>query len=124
MHRRFSVVTALGFLVGFVTVCGAGVPSPSASTVPHNVLLVGTDAGGVADPAGTMTFAIRHLSGDPYHSPLIVLDFSNSPGIELCSTQADPAVTVDCASRTARFFGDRQGNVTVRVTGRANRSLP
>src|SRR4029079_9755308 len=96
---------------------------PSASITPHHVLVVGTDASGVADPAGTLTFGIRHLSGNPYPNPLIVLDCSSSPGLELCSTQADPAVTVDCPTRTARFFGDGQGNVTVRITGRVDRSV-
>ena len=124
MHRRSSLVLALGFLVGFASVCGAGVPSPSASTTPHHVVVVGTDAAGVADPAGTLTFVIRHLSGNPYPDPLIVLDFSNSPGIELCSVQADPAVTVDCPTRTARFFGDHLGNASVRITGRVNRGTP
>lgn len=124
MRRRFSLLLGLVVLATSTSVGHAGVPSPTESTYPNHVLLVGTDAAGVADPAGTLTFHIVHFGGRPYPDALIVLDFSNCAGIELCSTQADPQVTVDCPTHTARFFGNGNGDATVRITGRVSRAVP
>ncbi len=122
---RRPIILLLGFIVLGTTasVSHAGVPSPAESTFPHHILLVGTDAAGVADPAGTLTFHIVHFGGRPYGNPLIVIDFSQCPGIELCTTQADPQVLVDCPTRTARFFGNGSGDATVRITGRVDRTV-
>ena len=123
MRRRFSLVLGLAALAITASVGHAGVPSPSESTFPHHVLVVGTDAAGVADPAGTLSFHIVHFGGRPYPDPLIVLDFSNCPGIELCTTQADPQVIVDCPTHTARFFGNGNGDAVVRITGHVDRAV-
>jgi len=124
MRRRFSSLFALSFLAASASLCEAGIPWPANSDWPRHVLLVGTDASGVADPAGTMSFTIRDLGNHPQGSALVVLDFSNTPGIVLCTPQPDPAVIFDCGTRTVRWFVDRLGQATIRLTGRANRSVP
>lgn len=124
MRLRFCIVFMFALVAGSASLCEAQLAWPPTSTWPRHVVLVGTDASGVADPAGAMTFAIRDVNHFSYGNPLIILDFSNSPGIALCATQPDPAVTVDCATGIARWFGDQSGQVTVRLVGRADRSVP
>lgn len=123
MRRRFSGFLALAILSTSTSASIAGVPSPYDSTWPRNVLLVGTDPSGVPDPAGTITVVARHLGGGNYGSPLFVLDLSQAPDIELCTTQPDPAVIVDCPTRTARWFGDAHGAATVRIAGHATHAI-
>lgn len=120
MSRRFSCFLALS-IITTSSVSRAGVPSPAESTFPRHILLVGSDPGGVADPAGAITCVARHYGGGNYGYPLFVLDLSSAPDIQLCTTQSDPAVIVDCATRTARWFGDNHGAATVRIEGHATR---
>lgn len=124
MLRRFLAVPLL--LTLFVAVpARASVPDPASSTWPHHVLLVGTDANGVVDPAGRMDFTICR-TGCLIHSgfALIVLDFSNSPGIEICSQQPDPNVIVDCSTHTVRYIADGSGHANFAIAGRVDRSVP
>lgn len=120
MRRRFSGFFVLVSLSLSASISFAGFPSLIDSTYPRHIMLVGTDASGVADPAGTITCVARHAGGGNYGNPLFVLDLSQTPDVELCTSQPDPAVIVDCPTRTARWFGDIHGAASVRIAGHAN----
>ena len=126
MCRRFPIVPGLLSLVallGMPRPGSAGVPNPAESVWPHHVVLVGTNASGVPDPIGTMHVEINHYGGRPYGSPIIVLYFSASPGVEFCMDQGNPAVIADCATRTVRTFGDNFGKANLIVTGHVDRNF-
>ena len=126
MRRRYLLfpLVAISLALAVPTVTRAGVPDRNASTWPRHVLLVGTSAGGAVDPAGRMDFTIcRATCAVREGYSLIVFDFSQSPGIEFCSPQPDPALIVDCPTRTVRCFADAQGNASFSIAGRFNRSV-
>lgn len=119
-----SVLAACALFLGARS-ASAGLPGAESSTWPHHVVLVGTDGGGTPDPIGKMDFQINHLlqPNNPYGSPLIVLDFSACPGVEICANQGDPAMLADCPTHTVRTIGDNFGRATMIVTGRIDRNF-
>ena len=125
MRRPLPAVPLLLVLALAATAARAGVPDPASSTWPHHVLLVGTDANGVADPAGRMGFTICR-AGCFVHSgyAMIVFDFSQCPGVQICAQQPDPDVHVDCPTHTVRTFADGSGHANFAIVGRVDRSVP
>jgi len=116
--------------VAIATICvlapglarASGIPDPATSTIPSHVLLVGRDAGGTADPLGTMTFVIKRLSGDPLNQGVIVLDFSNTPDMKPAAVQPDPAifsVFCDGSNSSVRTMTGLDGRATIRIVGYA-----
>ena len=127
MRHRFIAPVPFVVLLALVlpSRSQAGVPDPGSSTWPHHVLLVGEDANHTVDPAGRMDFAICRIGClvvTP--DPVIVFDFTQSPGIEICSPQPDPAVLVDCSTRTVRYVGDGSGHASFAIAGCVDRSVP
>ena len=73
-----QVVVSLGtfwLLVASPATTDAGPPNPSLSTLPAGIGLVGTGAGGAADPAGAFTVILRDATGSPEADRLVTVDF-------------------------------------------------
>jgi len=98
-----------------------GIPDPAQCTIPSHVVLVGRDAGGMADPLGTMTFVIRRVNGAPLAQAVIVVDFSSTPDMRPSASQPDPAIAdVGCPNyATVRTVTDVNGRATIRIVGYA-----
>ncbi len=117
--RKATLLAVCGVLAA--SAAFASVPSPSNSTVPACISLVGNN-GGVIDPAGQFTVTVRDLANVPINNSLVVVDFSACSGLTLCNTGAFAGVTLDCGTQTARAFTGVGGTVTFRIAGHANNS--
>ncbi|MEO5616235.1 MAG: hypothetical protein ABIS67_00545 [Candidatus Eisenbacteria bacterium] len=118
----FTTVVALSASVPFAV---AGVPTPWTCTVPAHVLLVGVDASGAADPAGTFSVIVRRFMA-PRPNCNVVVDFTEAPGLQVCSTQPDPSTSVSCPPNwPAGISGytDQNGEISFTLVGRANRDI-
>jgi hypothetical protein len=114
--RLFLVkLTAVGLLIAVEAL--ADVPSPSTSSVPDLLTLVGRDGVGAIDPADPFTVVVRKLSGNPVPGAYVILDFVDCTDLRFCTDQGDPNVTVVCENRAIRAFADGQGQVTLRIAG-------
>jgi hypothetical protein len=72
-----------------------------------------------------MNFHIYRFGGGiEQPGSIIVFDFQDCAGIEICSDQSDPAVIVDCAMRTLRVVAGDHGLASFSVIGRADRAVP
>jgi hypothetical protein len=99
----------------------AGVPSPGNSTVPGCVPVVGSLLGTV-DPAGAITITVRDLANNPLNGASVVLDFSGTADVAICSDQLDAGALVNCAAKTTRKFTNALGQVSFTVIGGSNGS--
>jgi hypothetical protein len=117
--RKATLIAVCGVLAA--SAAFASVPSPTNSTTPLCISLVG-NAGGVIDPAGAFTVTVRDLANLPINNSLVVVDFSSASGLQLCNTGAFAGVTIDCGTQTARAFTGPGGTVTFRIAGHANNS--
>lgn len=116
--RNLFVSSCLAALTFAITPpARADVPSPSNSTTPHCISVLGYDASGVLDPIGEFTVIERDLANQPIRNGLIVVDFSDCPELRFCADQHQPGVIVHCPTRTVRRFTDANGRATFRVAG-------
>jgi hypothetical protein len=113
--RGVPLIAALALLVA--AAARADVPSPSTSTVPPLLLVVGNDGLGTPDPVGAFTVVVRKLIGTPMPGAVVTLDFQNCPDLAFCADQHDPNVIVDCGYHTIRGFTDGTGTCTFHVLG-------
>ena len=113
---RLDRVFAL-FLLGLVPAAsGATTPSPSNSTAPACITLVGTD-GTNASALGTFTVIHRDLANNPIAGAQIVVDLSNAPDLRMCAQQVAPGVTLDCPNGRATAVTDANGVATFTLLG-------
>ena len=117
--RKATLFAVCGVLAASAAL--ASVPSPTNSTAPACISLVGSSAG-VIDVAGQFTVTVRDLANVPINNSLVVVDFSGATGLTLCNTGAFAGVTLDCGTQTARAFTGAGGTVTFRIAGHANNS--
>jgi hypothetical protein len=119
--RKATLLSVCGLLVAGAAL--AAVPSPTNSTIPNIIHLVGANgAGTVVDPVGTYTVIIKDLANNPVQNSSVVVDFS------LCGTfdtnmgtvQNHPGVTLDCPTKTVRGLTDATGTFSFRVRGAAH----
>ena len=115
--RKATLFAVCGVLAA--SAAFGAVPSPTNSTAPACVALVG-NSGGTIDPAGQFTVTVRDLANAPINNSLVVVDFSGASGLTLCNTGAFAGVTIDCGTQTARAFTGAGGTVTFRIAGHAN----
>ncbi|MBI5710355.1 MAG: hypothetical protein HZC42_08650 [Candidatus Eisenbacteria bacterium] len=120
--RRGSVILAAAGVLILLGPEGAGArvdcpPSPSASTAPAAILVVGRHLG-EPDPAGMFAVTVRELAGSPVPGSMVVVDFSGCDDLRLCQEQA-PGEIVDCASHTVRGFTGADGVARFVITGAA-----
>ena len=117
---RWSVLLAL-FLPGVAT-CATlranGVPSPSNSTIPSCIRLVGSNGSVPATTFGQFEVIFRDLANNPIANAWIVVDFSATPELALAADQLDPDVLLDCAAQTVRKRTDGNGRAVFCVVGR------
>jgi hypothetical protein len=90
-------------------------PSPSTSTVPAGISLVGQ--AGAPDPVGTVTYVIRDLTQNPYPGATVMLNFSACSDVRLASDVVAPGTIVNCAYSTVTGITDMTGTVTFRIVG-------
>ena len=115
--RKATLIAVGGLLVAGAAF--ASVPSPTNSSAPACVALVG-NSGGVIDAAGQFTVTVKDIANLPINNSLVVVDFSGASGLTLCSNGAFAGVTIDCGTQTARAFTGPGGTVTFRIAGHAN----
>jgi hypothetical protein len=115
------------FLVLGAAAAHADVPNAAASTKPPGLLLVG-HTGSTADPLGSETFVIRHLSGAPMYGAVVTIDFSGCGDVRLSADALEPGFILDCGHKLIRGTTDQNGRVTFRIVGAASgsgaRALP
>lgn len=105
----------------------AAVPSPSQSTIPSHILLVGTDALGVADPLGAFTVTVRNAGGVPVAGSGVFCSFNRSPDMVLCATQPEASNSMVCdqgLSPYAVSYALSGGVAHFKLVGHANHALP
>jgi hypothetical protein len=115
--RKATLLTAAGLLAASAAM--AGVPSPTNSTTPLCITLVGSLAG-VPDAAGQFNIVVRDLANNPLNGASVVIDLSNCLDIAICDNQLDAAATVNCGAKTTRKFTNALGQVSFIVLGGSN----
>jgi hypothetical protein len=94
-------------------------PTPANDTSPSCISLVGTN-GSTPAPGGEFTVICRDLANNPMAGAVVVIDLSGCPEVFLCADQLDPAVTVDCAHKTASKLTAADGSVHFTLLGGSN----
>ena len=115
--RKATLLTAAGLLAASAAM--AGVPSPTNSTTPLCISLVGSLAG-VPDAAGTFNIVVRDLANNPLNGASVVIDLSGCNDLSICDDQLDANALVNCGAKTTRKFTNALGQVTFIVLGGSN----
>lgn len=93
MRRRLLAALLLAALgAGAARGAPATTPPTGNSTVPPFIRLVGADALGRPDSAGTFTVVVRDLANNPVAGSRVVVDFGRATDLRLCAAQA-PGLT-------------------------------
>ena len=116
--RRFLVATATFalLLAAGHPALADGVPSPSNSTIPAFIILVGADVFGHPDPAGTFSVVFRDLANNPVPGVHIVVDFTGANDLRLCGAQG---ASVSIVAGGVMGVTDLNGTVTMTLLGHA-----
>ena len=115
--RKATLLTAAGLLAASAAM--AGVPSPTNSTTPPCITLVGSLAG-VPDAAGQFNIVVRDLANNPLNGASVVIDLSGCNDLSICDDQLDANALVNCGAKTTRKFTNALGQVTFIVLGGSN----
>ena len=115
--RKATLLTAAGLLAASAAM--AGVPSPTNSTTPLCISLVGSLAG-APDAAGTFNIVVRDLANNPLNGASVVIDLSGCNDLSICDDQLDANALVNCGAKTTRKFTNALGQVTFIVLGGSN----
>ena len=113
---RQACVFALLLLALAPASARATTPSPTNSTAPACITLVGSD-GTDASALGTFTVSHRDLANNVIVGAQIVVDLSNAPDVRLCAQQVAPGVIVDCPNGRATAITDANGVATFTLLG-------
>lgn len=121
--RKAAILAACGVIFG-AAVAVAGVPSPSNSTIPARINLVGADAGtSLADSVSLyakVTVTVRDLAANPIANSSVVLDFSGTTSdVQLgdAASQLYQGVVANCGTYGASALTDAAGVATFVVMG-------
>jgi len=117
--RKATLFAVCGLLAA--SAAFASVPSPTNSTCPPCISLVGDDGAGTTDPDGEFCVTVRDLANFPINNSLVVVDFSGCSGLVICDNN-EFGGTVDCGTQTVRNFTAAGGVVCFRIKGFANNS--
>ena len=115
-----TLVPALAAMLVAASASASGIPSPTNSTVPVAIRLVGAQGTTADAVAGQFTIVLRTLANNPLINALVALDFSQCPDLEFCPDQLDANATVMCAARAVRKFTDSQGQVQFVILGHSH----
>jgi hypothetical protein len=95
----------------------AQVPSPTYSTLPSHIFLVG-QSNGVPDPCGAFTVRVMtDAPSEPYKNGTVSIDFANTPDLDFAVTQNYLGETADCASRRIVAITDLEGYAHFDIVG-------
>jgi hypothetical protein len=114
-HARFALPASILTLAWF-GVAHATTPTPSNSTVPACITLVGTH-GGVPASLGTFEVIIRDLVSNPVPGAVVTVDLSLVTDMRLCDDQLDPDVVLSCANQTVTAITDLAGRAFLTLIG-------
>ena len=119
MSRRHAPILVLvaGAALLLASPALAQLPSPSTSTVPDFIRLVGSSAGVPDSVAGGFSMVIRDLAYNPYKHAYVLVDFSGCPDLRIASDQLNPNDTVDCANHRVGAFTNAAGVVSFTLIG-------
>ncbi len=124
--RRNALLTSAActasLLASTAAVGVAGLPI-NGGTIPSHITLVGRDAFGVADPAGTFTVYVHDIALNPVSGVNIDVEFLAGSDLTLCPYQL-PGTTVFNSGLAASRTTDAQGKVEFTLFGCANSSAP
>jgi len=115
---RRSLTIPCTVVVALLAVRGAhAVPSPSNSTIPQHVLLVGRlDA--LADTTeGAFSVVVRDLTNAPVANSTVEFRILNCPGARLSSDSYVPGSTIRCATVGVLQATDSHGEVRMTAVG-------
>jgi hypothetical protein len=121
--RKAAMLAACGVVFG-AAVAFAGVPSPTFSTIPERINLVGADAGTSTADAGPLyalvTVTVRDLGANPIANSSVVLDFSGDVSdtrVGDALSQLYPGVVANCGTFGVSSLTDALGVATFVVMG-------
>ena len=115
--RKATLLTAAGLLAASAAM--AGVPSPTNSTTPLCISLVGSLAG-APDAVGSFNIVVRDLANNPLNGASVVIDLSGCNDLSICDDQLDANALVNCGAKTTRKFTNALGQVSFIVLGGSN----
>ena len=118
---RIVALLAVFHLIG-AGAAMAGFPDPANSECPDAFIKIVGHNGVVGDPAGEYCVTIRDFNNVPVANAPVIIDFSNC-GLQLCSDQLDPGVTVDCVAQKISRLTDVAGRACFRVIGKRRPGL-
>ncbi len=121
MFRRHAFLIAwfgaLALLLA--TAAGAEIPSPSNSTAPAFIRVVGSTAGVPDTVAGRFVVTVRGTSTNPFPGAFVSVDVSGCPDIRLATDQLNPNYTVIgyCVNHTIGAWTNNDGVVAFTLVG-------
>lgn len=123
-HRGVSasLLASLALATLAVTPARAGFPPVFDWSIPSQILVVGEDANGVADPLGEFTVVIRDIVGQPVGGVLVIVEFANCSDVRLAVDQRDPDAILNCGNRSVAKTTDGNGTVRFRIVGSSSAS--
>lgn len=113
--RKAMLLAACGALAA--SAAFAGVPSPSTSTVPGCVTLVGSSVGVPDSLAGKFCVTVRDLASNPLNGSSVVIDISGHTDLKFCNNQLNANYIQNCAAGTVRGFTNATGVVCFTLLG-------
>jgi hypothetical protein len=117
-HRAFLfAIVASSALLTASAVRAQDPPTPSNSTCPAFIRLVGSSAGVPDSTAGKFTIVIRDIANNPVPNSFVVLDFSGCPDVRIASDQLNPNYTVNCTNHTVGAYTNLSGQVAFTLLG-------
>lgn len=126
-HTRSCVKVPFLFegalLIGTFASCtthATGMPSPSNSTTPGCISLVGHTGTTPARAIGQFEVIIRDLANNPQVGAEVSIDLSLCTDLTLAADQLDPDAIVDCAHHKVTKFTGADGSVRFTVLGGSN----
>src|SRR5262245_27228907 len=97
------------------------VASPTLSTTPSAILLVGRDAAGNPDPSGEFVVEIRNLANQPMSGALVQVYLGDCTAVRIASSGYPEGTTATCGADLNRLvrLTDANGRATFTVPGTA-----
>lgn len=106
MHKASAFAAALLVALSVPALAAAlQVPSPSFSTVPTGIVLVG-ETGGVPDPLGFFAVTVRDESSNLIANITVTIHFTNTPDVSISSSQSYPGLAVECPPANSDYDFD------------------
>ena len=120
MFRRhvhlFVCIGALALLLA--PAAGAWIPSPSNSTAPAFIRVVGSTAGVPDTVAGKFVVTVRDIANNPWPSAFVSVDFSGCPDIRLAADPLNPNYSTGyCWNHSIGAWTNNDGIVALTLVG-------